>query len=149
MNRNILITLIIVIIISLIAIAFLLVFGFEEKDVNTNEKSTTIRIFNDYSDLIDVDIEFEMYDYNSNTDNFTTLYISYKNISIKSGETWNYIFKAPESIDSQYLGIDLSVHSKENYTSFSHSSTWLNRRDDNYRIFDSEDGIDIEWLDKT
>ena len=121
----------------------------EDASKNTESKTIPVEITNDCSDSIDVQLEFEMYDFNAESNNFSTVYESYENISIQPGETWTYTFKAPESIESQYLSVFLfPVRCGENSTSYSYSSTWFRRRADIYRVYETEDGIDIEWLGK-
>ena len=134
-------------IVSILLITFLLIFGLGDNERETMEKSAHIQIYNQCSDLAEVQIEIEMYDFDPKTDTFITRYTSYENISIEPGEAGSYIFKPPESIDSGYLDVQLSCSVGKNFDYFSHSSTWASRKDDTYKIFETEDGIKVDFLD--
>lgn len=139
---------IIVVILVLVMAIFVLSGCFEEENNSSKIKSAPIYIINECSDVVEVKIEFDMYDYDINTDSYITQFTGYKNISIEPGKTWNYIFNQPESIDSEYLGVNLySVRCGKFFTSFSQSSKWFGRRDDSFRIYESNNGINVEFLD--
>jgi len=131
-----------------VAIIFLVVFGFGEHKSFERSHVDTIMIINNCSGDLEGFLNFEVYEdefYTKEVGASTPAYNVSYNISIKEGETGTYTITVPDNIDNNFAYFYFKINCKDNSTNYFRSGPWVNS--ELYEIYETGHGINWKFLE--